>query len=333
MHTINKDQGFETFLHFHGRYRKTNQGYAFYYTASGFSLAASGTSITFTFMASYEEDVKKPFLVISINNQKEVISLPKGLSTHTREISKNAHISVLKRSESLMSRTEIISIVTDGIFHEQEGKKYAMALHFIGDSLTCGYGNLSDDVDLPFSTEYEDGLQSYAYLASSMLNADIDVVAVSGIGIYKSIYASVSMPYIYEQHDIYDYTPFPFNKKFDVIILNLGTNDNMYLRYLVEPTLVHESSQLLNTYKRFIKRLKDIHQDSIIVVISQGSRQEFVDEIIEKTVNELNDNQVYHLRLSNIESSDGMGQQYHPTIKTHNKWSIELKAFIEMIRK
>lgn len=333
MQTLNILQGFEAFLNFYGRHRKTDQGYAFYYTGSGFTFSVTGTYINLVFLSSYDEEEKKPYVVMTINDKIETIALPKGYHVVKRLISKDSHVSILKRSESLMSRTEIISLETDGFFHEKLFKDKPVKLHFIGDSLTCGYGNLSHDVDLAFSTEYEDGLQSYAYLTSTMLNAETEIVAVSGIGIYKSIYASVSMPYIYEQYDIYDRTPYPFLKRFDVIILNLGTNDNTYLKILVEPTRHYESGQLLDTYKHFIKRLKDIHQDTNIIVISQGSRQEFVDQIIEKAVLDLNDNHVFHLRLSDILDSDGMGQQYHPTIKTHQRWSMELKTFIETIRK
>lgn len=334
MQTIRYEDDFKAYIHFNGRHKKTETGHAFYYTASGFQLSAKGSYIKFIFNSYYEEPQKKAYIVIRVDNQEKVFDLKLGLTEIEYVLDdQESIIHVAKRSESMMSRTELVSVEIDGQFLHHEIERKDLNLLFIGDSLTCGYGNLSNDTEIPFSTQYEDGLRSYASLAAKALNADYDIIAVSGIGLYKSIYANVTMPCIYEQYDIYDTMPYPFVDDKDVIIINLGTNDNAYMKFLVEPTRVYEEQRFTETYQTFIQRIKEIHKKSKIIIISQGKRQGHMDEVIEQLVKNLNDTMVYHLRVSDIQDEDGMGQQYHPTVKTHQRWGYELTQFIQTIRK
>lgn len=334
MQIIRYENDFNAHINFFGRHKKTDSGHAFYYTASGFNLKAKGSYIKFIFNSYYEEPSKKAYIVIEVGNHHKVFELKLGL-TEIEYILDNheSDITVYKRSESMMSRTELVSVEIDGNFLINDKQEKNLKLLFIGDSLTCGYGNLSNQPDIPFSTEYEDGLNAYASLAAKALNADYEIVAVSGIGLYKSIYANVTMPSIYEQYDIYDTTPYPFIDDKDYVIINLGTNDHAYMKFLVEPTRIYEEQRFVETYKSFIKRIKDIHKHSEIIIISQGKRQGHMDDIIMNLVKELNDSKIQHLRVSDLKEEDGMGQQYHPTVKTHERWGHELKQFIISLRK
>lgn len=333
MQTLKNQNDFNHFVQFHGRHKKTQSGYAFYYTASGFSFGVSGSYVKLVFHSYYEEENKKAYIVIAFDKTEETYALNLGKTEITVHLDHMETIKVYKRSESMMSRSEIVSLETDGTFYQFDRTKKPLNITFIGDSLTCGYGNLSNDTEIPFSTEYEDGLKSYASIAARALNADYEIVAVSGIGLYKSIYANVTMPSIYEQYDIYDTTPYPFEGTEDIVVLNLGTNDNSYMKFLVEPTRIHEEKNFLEAYIKFVKRLRVLHPKATIVAISQGERQTFVDDLIKEAVHQINDSKVLHFRVSPIEPKDGLGQQYHPTVVTHERWGIELQAMIKNIRK
>jgi lysophospholipase L1-like esterase len=325
---------FNHYLRFNGRHQKTTTGYAFYYTASGFSFLVEGSYVKLIFNSYYEDEAKKAYIVIIYDQQEETHVLELGETIITLELSKTpSKIQVIKRSESMMSRSEIVSIETDGVFSYLKEEQPRMKLTFIGDSLTCGYGNLSNDPDLPFSTQYEDGLKSYASLAASILQVDYEIVAVSGIGLYKSIYANVTMPGIYEQYDIYDTKPYPFPQDDDIVILNIGTNDNSYMKFLVEPTREHEMIQFKKSYMNFLYRIRELHPKAKIIGISQGDRQTYVDPLIEESIKEIGLTNIYHLRISDVPTSDGIGQQYHPTVITHQRWSEELIDFIKQLRK
>lgn len=333
MQTLNYQNDFNQFVQFYGRNKKTASGHAFYYTASGFSFGVSGSYVKLVFHSYYEEENKKAFIVIAFDQTEETYALNLGVTEITIHLEHMETMRVYKRSESMMSRSEIVSLETDGSFYKSEQTKESLYITFIGDSLTCGYGNLSNDTEIPFSTEYEDGLKSYASLAAKALDAEYEIISVSGIGLYKSIYANVTMPSIYEQYDIYDTTPYLFTKREDFIVLNLGSNDNSYMKFLVEPTRIHEEKNFLNAYIQFVKRLRVLHPKAIIIAISQGERQTYVDDLIKEAVALMNDQAIKHLRVSPIEPQDGMGQQYHPTVLTHERWGYELEAFIKNMRK
>lgn len=316
---------FNKYVTFFGRHKKTNNGVAFYYTASGFSFKVKGTKVSLVFNSYYEEENKKAYLVITHDSKEDVFELQLGKTEINLQIENESVIHVYKRSESMMSRSELVSLITDEEFLENSNTSQGLKMTFIGDSLTCGYGNLSHKTDIPFSTEYEDGLKSFASLTGRMMKARFEVVSVSGMGLYKSIYANVTMPSIYEQYDIYDTEKYPFQGDEDIVVLNLGTNDNSYLKFLVEPTRLYEEQMFKKAYLSFVQRLIALHPKAAIVCISQGVRQEYVDQLIVEAVKEINLPSVIHFRTSDIQENDGMGQQFHPTVLTHERWANELK--------
>ena len=103
-------------------------------------------------------------------------------------------------------------------------------IEFIGDSLTTGFGILSDLPDSAGSWSgapvFQDATQAYPYRLGYALSADISVVAIQGIGcacggqlftmndVYK-IY-----PRIYEKD--YEYVP---ERPADIVVINLLAND------------------------------------------------------------------------------------------------------------
>ena len=325
------------YMQWYGRVRLENEAMNFYYTASGMTCSVQGTWVKFVFHVSYEEDVKKPYIVIRKDcNRSSDQTFPLINEIETIQINLDHQpqvIEVFKRSEALMSKTSLVSIETDGQFLIQKPKSKALAIEWIGDSLTCGYGNLSDNPNIPFSTEYEDGMSSFAVLASETLNAAYEIVAVSGIGLYKSIYASVTLPSIYEQYDINDNHPYPFDYPMDLIVVNLGSNDNSYMQFLESKTRLYEQQKFLLDYNRFLSRLKEIHPDTPILCISQGiNKQMHVDELIEKAVNDRHDHWITHFRVSDVKDNEKVGQQYHPVVETHIRWAKELAAHIKTLK-
>lgn len=60
----------------------------------------------------------------------------------------------------------------------------ARKLLVLGDSIACGYGNIYTDGDTSKgTTAYEDGCQTFATMLAEQYNAQLEVVAISGIGI------------------------------------------------------------------------------------------------------------------------------------------------------
>ena len=337
MREINKEQLNTGIIRFHGRTHTNEKGTHFFYTGSGFDIKFEGTKVIAQITTDYQTDNKKPFLTVySEVDQKKVervIELKLGNnSVELCNLNYGVHtIEVKKRSESMMSRTILTQLETDGRFLTLDPIQGKLKIEWIGDSLTCGFGNLGKNPDEPFRTDDEDGMRSFATLASKTLDADYQIISVSGIGIYKSFYAEVTMPCIYEQKDIYCNEPYQFDYKPNLVILNLGTNDHSYMKFLMSNSLVHEKENFKKAYIRFVETILEKNKEAKVLCISQGSRQFNVDMLIEEAVKDIENQRLYHFRVSDILEADGIGGQYHPTVKTHTRWGYEIANEIKKI--
>ncbi len=139
-------------------------------------------------------------------------------------------IRVIKRSEA---RTGIWRI--EGLSLSADGKLLAPPpsplhhLEVIGNSITCGYGNLGTEAECDFSAQSEDGTQSYAAIAARQFGATYTAVAYSGRGIWRNYDGSKTGTL----WDLYRQT-FPGDTSLltqpptdtpEVVVINLGTND------------------------------------------------------------------------------------------------------------
>lgn len=130
-----------------------------------------------------------------------------------------------------------------------------LRIEFIGNSITCGYGTDADSGDTHFSYDTENHTLSYAYLTARALDADFNIVARSGIGMYRSYNGPREgtpdnrIPGEYDHTLIYDPAHYWDHRSFrpDIICINLGTNDTSVDNYDI--TLFEEA------YKKFLAHL------------------------------------------------------------------------------
>ena len=106
-------------------------------------------------------------------------------------------------------------------------------IEFIGNSITCGYGNESTCANDPFEYATENHYLTYAQLTARALGAVAHVVARSGIGVYRSYGGPREgtpenvMTTEYEYTNLYDHSEkWDFSRyQPQVVCINLGTND------------------------------------------------------------------------------------------------------------
>ena len=105
-----------------------------------------------------------------------------------------------------------------------------MYIEFIGDSISAGFGNLSNNPNQDNAGKplYQDGTKAYTFLTAKALDADFSNVCWSGIGC-KYGYGSITMQdvyplqrYKYDKNTAHDFEA----REPDVVVLALGTNDN-----------------------------------------------------------------------------------------------------------
>ncbi|MCK7488128.1 MAG: GDSL-type esterase/lipase family protein [Bacillus subtilis] len=286
--------------------------------------------------------VRRPYLSIQIDGETDpwkatVVALTASPQTVmlAEGLALGHHVvRVFKRSESSQSATALNEIQTDGYFVEAPDNE-RLKIEFIGDSLTCGFGNLGTSGSEPFRTETEDGLLSYASLTSRMLDADYHIVAVSGIGMNISPYASVNMATVYPKTDIGKSTPWTFSAFVpDVIVLNLGANDNIYVNSLPIAQRAAAIEAFYQAYLAFTIALRERHPDAWIVLVVIPSWLNHLRGSIEAVASHLTDQGDALITVSVVNSglpTDGMGSSFHPTYKTHIRQAEDLTITLEQI--
>lgn len=211
------------------------------------------------------------------------------------------------------------------------GKKKIL---FIGDSITCGYGVLGDSADCDFSPETEHGLHTYAAYTAQALQADFQVVAVSGRGIYRNYGGDKKqlMPHLFPYS-------LPFGKKSkwdmaswipDAICINLGTND-----FAQGPP---DQAAFTKAYMQFIQNLRRQYPRTVIVLLSSpmlsGSAGTTHMAYLDNIVGELQKGGLSHLHRCNlsIQGPFGYGCNYHPNQPQQELNGRELISFLLQLK-
>ena len=212
-------------------------------------------------------------------------------------------------------------------------------IEFIGNSITCGYGNEGMLKEEHFEYETENHYYSYASITARNLNAQHWVVARSGIGIYRNYNGPRTgnpdnMPAMYEytlfndkreQWDFSRYQP-------DVVCINLGTND------LSTPNF--DIKLFTEAYRKFLKTVREHYPNAKIVLLTGSMLNGKEMELQQKTLNELRDEarkngdkEVYRFDFTPQTGELYYGASWHPSIWQHEKMAGELTAFIRMLMK
>ena len=221
-------------------------------------------------------------------------------------------------------------------------------IEFIGNSITCGYGNEGLKREEHFDYATENHYFSYASLTARTLEAQHWVVARSGIGAYRNYGEAKTgsprscMPVQYE------YTGYAYDLKLrdeasflrekwdfsryqpDVVCINLGTNDLSTNNYDVK--------LLKQGYQRLLKLVRD-HNPKAKVVFLCGSMLNGKElEIAKKTLDEVTaeankagDKEVYRFNFTPQNGDLGYGNDYHPSLWQHEKMAAELAAYLRAL--
>lgn len=204
-----------------------------------------------------------------------------------------------------------------------------LKIEFIGNSITCGYGTEETDPKIGFSYDTENHTLSYAYLTARALNADFNVVARSGIGIYRNYNGpreGDNMTMVDEYDNTMLYQPehkWDFSKfQPDIVCINLGTNDTSVDNYDIT---LYEAK-----YRQFLKHLREVYPETKIVLLTgsmmNGKPLDDVKGVLDRLAVE-NDG-VYRFDMSPQTGDLGYGADYHPSSRQSQKMADELTAYL-----
>ena len=210
-------------------------------------------------------------------------------------------------------------------------------MEFIGNSITCGYGIEGDGTEKKFSYSQQNIYHTYEAITARAFNAQCQIVARSGIGIYRNNNGNprgdrMVLPALYpytqfgtsgERWDFSRYQP-------DVVCVNLGTNDTTNPRYDVR--------LLSDAYKRFVRTLRGHYPKAKIVLLTgtmiSGQRLADVQRAQQSAVDDAatrGDHEIYRLDFDPADGTYGYGTHRHPSKRQHAHMAEQLIPFIKQI--
>jgi len=221
-------------------------------------------------------------------------------------------------------------------------------LEFIGNSITCGYGNEGTNKEEHFDYATENHYYSYASVTARMLGAQHWVVARSGIGAYRNYggpKAGTPDSNMLVQYEYTGYAPDPELRRKggfdserwdfsryqpDVVCINLGTNDLSTKNYDVK--------LLKQGYQTLLKMVRQHNPKAKIVFLCGSMLLDKELEIAKKLLDEVaaeaqkaGDRQVYRFNFTPQNGDLGYGNDYHPSIWQHEKMAAELTAYLRSL--
>ncbi|MDE6548315.1 MAG: lipase [Muribaculaceae bacterium] len=211
-------------------------------------------------------------------------------------------------------------------------QKPELKIEFIGNSITCGYGIEDNNPSNGFSYDTENHTMTYAHKAARALDADVNIVARSGIGIYRNYGGpkegdTKTMPLEYDYTQLYNYDSKWDHSQFhpDIICINLGTNDTSEDNYDIALYEKH--------YRDFLTHLRTIHPNARIVLLTgamlQGQALADVKAVLDKLASE--DRLIYRFDMSPQTGELGYGADWHPSARQAEKMADELIPYLRTL--
>ncbi len=207
-------------------------------------------------------------------------------------------------------------------------------IEFIGNSITCGYGNEAGSISDHFRPDQENFYETYAAMTARAFRAEAVAVCRSGIGMYRNYGGPVTgtsgtMPEIYKQtqfrtaEPLWDFsaiTP-------DVVCINLGTNDTSL--GIFDPDLFSAACT------SFLKTIRSHYPDALIVYLIGPMMGEkpaaMVRHAVQKSYDEIRDPKMLMFTMSMQTGEYGIGGDYHPTVAQHRHNARELTGYLEKV--
>lgn len=294
-------------LYFGRTYKKSNIRWM-NWSGSGFSIRFQGSSVAAEFYSNAPDLKNYAYLKVYVDGveQKDIllkeecqiVMLAEGLDAgqeHTIEVRKRTNA---RSSTAGVGRL----ILMDGTILEPEKPKDRL-IEFIGDSLTVGYVAAKDGkTAAAWSTTTEDVTRTYCPQIAQAFDAEYQVVAISGRGVVRNNGgdSDVLFPDIYRELDYYHNpgVPYDFSLQPDVIVINLGTNDESAAN---ENLPAEEFRQGLYDFLKEVRQYNPEAQILYTYGLVRVQLSQTIEEVVHQLQNE-GDEKIHYLQLAQCES-------------------------------
>jgi lysophospholipase L1-like esterase len=259
-----------------------------------------------------------------------------------------------KKTESYSGVIQLLAVTPTGGALVPSPEPYSRRIEFVGDSITCGYGNLGPNETCHGNADNSDETLAYGALTAARLNAQQTAIAYSGIGMYRNINGTANtMPQRYgrtladDPNSVWGFTTPPP----DVVVVNLSTNDfaptphdpgmpfqTAYISFLQQlrqhypnaPILCMASPMLAGpsrtesiAYIQNAVQARNVAGDAKVSVVAAG-----VDAGVVGTGPDAGVDLVFVAQNGAV---DGLGCDYHPSLATDKRMADALVPAIQRV--
>lgn len=290
---------------------------------------------TWPWVAVFLDDMPMPIRKFEVGSPNETWLLYQSQKPETHRIR------LTKLTENSKTFLGITAFTAEGEFLPLE-KKPAKRMEIVGDSITCGYGNLVKEPTRHFFSVDEDAWQSYGAMAARQLGFEWSCVSVSGITAVRH----PGWPGDFAMEELYEYTDRVYQTKLgmeperwdfarnhnDYVVVNLGTNDCFGILF---SETEGELERFTDAYLAFLGKIRAANGPDTQIVCALGTMNYYlyhdIAQAVEKFRQQTGDTRVHLLRLRPIHPFDGLGADGHPSLDTHKKMADELAAFLKTL--
>jgi len=308
----------------HPRFSWSGTGFVAKFTGTSLAAELQTTGSTQIFKAVIDDAPQAPF------------TAPAGQATYmlASNLAAGVHtVELYRQTEGPQGETRLQGLTVGGggaLMDPPPGKN--RLIEVIGDSITCGYGNLGtlQDSDC-FPTESH--WDTYAAIAGRALGAEVSTIAASGRGVVKNYDpndTSARMPMLYTHAVTNAPTPqWDFHVEPDAVIINLGTND-------ISNNKGDPGQPFVDTYQTLLATVRGYYPHAYIVCIIapllSGSDLSTIGAHIKAAVDAraaAGDTRVEFFSNIPVQSTDKFACQYHPNVAENQLMADMLVAEIK----
>jgi lysophospholipase L1-like esterase len=314
------------FVRFVGRMdRSRAAGPVFSWSGSGAVARFRGASISI----ELNDDVGNQYTVVIDGEERPALKTKGTQSTYelaTGLDDREHDVEVYRRTEASFGISQFLAFHVSGGQFLSPPAAPARRIELIGDSISCGYGNLGATASCPFSADTEDHYASYGAVAARLLNAELSTVAWSGKGVVHNYGNDKAkpLPALYELADPNLETPWDFAWQPDAVVINLGTND---FSTDADPT----ADEFVAGYVAFLERVRSKNPQAFILCTVgpmltgpdlESARQGIESAVAERRAAGDENVATWTMEIANISP----GCDYHPGVATHQRMAEALAA-------
>jgi lysophospholipase L1-like esterase len=333
----------------------------FNWTASGVELLFCGTSLSAVFQADCGEEIEGapwdeaaprrktwPWVAVFMDDDEtpsrrfEVQGNEQSWLLFQSEQPQTHRIRIVKLTENLKTFLGLCGFWAQGTLLEYPKKQRDQpTVEFVGDSITCGYGNGSTERDRPFFSAEEDGWLAHGAMAARMLGMEYRCVCISGITVARR----KAFPLPYAMDELYLYTDkiqqqknapqMPANRwdfranPNDVVVINLGTNDAAAIVFSGDNT---QEAAFEQDYINFLDMVRKANGPRTQIICALGSMNYYlyhnVLQAVRRYQQQTGDTKISCYKYRQMSFMDGFGASGHPSMVTQQKMAQEIATVI-----